>query len=489
MTKSNSVRLVIIITTTIFSFSSMTTAFYLMGSRSLPILLLTALFYFIPFALIVTDFSSVYGHCSGNIYLWIKDHLNPRVAFITIFLWYCSYFIWMISLFMKLWIPASITLFGKDLTLKPLHFFPFKTTYLIGLLSILTVLITFWFIQRGFKKILNLLTFSGILMFVLITVSCLLNAMIWLKAPQMIIPHFEQSFSSGKLVTESNSTLAASFAFILFAITAFGGLDTIASFSDKLYLRQKKSLTLLIFSSLGIIIAYLFCLMLWSGAVNLRSFTNQSQLNLGNLMYELMRYQGQTFGEVFHLTVKQTYWLTQILIRLTSMTILCSYIGLLSTIIYLPLRTLLEGLPKGYLSDRFIQKNRHGMPCYALSIQCILIILFIFMMTFDHGYVHLLYNQLTLMTNISRSIPYLIVAGAYPLFNHVHHLKSNKKAWVISLCVVLSITIAIFMQVYEKIRVGESIHAISLISGPILFAWLANTLYQKKKKSSQASRS
>lgn len=477
-----SFKLVIIITTTIFSFSSMTTAFYLMGSQSLPVLLFSAIFYFIPFTLIVTDFSSVYGHCSGNIYLWIKNHLNPRVAFITIFLWYCSYFIWMISLFMKLWIPASITFFGKDLTLSSCSFLPIKTTYVISILSILAVFFTYRLVQRGFKTIVGLLTISGIFMLILIAASCILNSLIWLKAPQMISTNFHQSLSQGTFVKQSTSMWGAFFPFIIFAITAFGGLDTIASFSDKLQLKSKKSLSILIFSSLAIIIAYLFCIILWSGAIDLGSFASQSQLHLGNLMYELMRQQGLTFAQVFHLSATQTFWLTQLLVRFTAMTILCSYLGLLASIIYLPLRTLLEGIPETYLPIRWTTKNTHGIASTALKIQCIFITLCIILITLDFGYVHLLYNQLTIMTNISRSLPYLIVAGAYPLFNHAHQIKTTKKAWIISTCVIISITLAILMQLYEKIQAGEISHAVSLIGGPILFAWIANRIYQRKDR-------
>ena len=54
MTKNNSSQnLILIITTTVYSFSSMISAFFMLGSQSLIWFFISALFYFIPYALIV----------------------------------------------------------------------------------------------------------------------------------------------------------------------------------------------------------------------------------------------------------------------------------------------------------------------------------------------------------------------------------------------------------------------------------------------------
>ena len=104
-------KTVLIIATTVFSFSSSTTAFFTMGLHSIPWLALAAIFYFIPFAIINSEFTSAYPKAKGSLYQWISENLSQRLAFITSFIWYSSYFIWMMSLFLKLWIPFSVLIF------------------------------------------------------------------------------------------------------------------------------------------------------------------------------------------------------------------------------------------------------------------------------------------------------------------------------------------------------------------------------------------
>lgn len=409
-------RLVMIITMTVFSFSSMTTAFFLMGIKAFPYFIGAALFYFIPYAIIIAEFTGVYKNHIGGLYQWLAEHLSEKVAFIASFLWYCSYFIWMISLFMKLWIPSSILLFGHDLTKqnKPFPFLPLPI--IIGILSILAVLATLFFVSKGFKGIASALYLSGLLMTLLIAVCLVSNLWLWLHNQSAILPNLVASFNGGQSTSTADQTLIEQLAFLIFAITAFGGLDTIASLVDKTGKQKTRFPKLLILSSILVVICYFLGILLWSGSTDLTTLKENGSIHLGNLMYELMENLGYSVGRSFGLSQIQSQWLSQVFIRFTALTLLLSYISLLSSIFYLPIRTLVEGTPKHYWHPRLKQKNKHDMPVYALLIQGSLISLFILGISFGSQYVVFLYNQLTLMTNISRAIPYLLVALAYPAF-------------------------------------------------------------------------
>ncbi|MFD1902006.1 hypothetical protein GQR36_21945 [Enterococcus termitis] len=121
------------------------------------------------------------------------------------------------------------------------------------------------------------------------------------------------------------------------------------------------------------------------------------------------------------------------------------------------------------------------MPTNALLIQGGLISLFILGISFGSHYVVFLYNQLTLMTNISRAIPYLLVALAYPAFKKQslndpssHSIRSH----FISYSVIFSIILAISFQLYQPISKGEVMQSISLLIGPMLFTLIAYLLYK-----------
>ncbi|WP_086315556.1 hypothetical protein A5821_003044 [Enterococcus sp. 7F3_DIV0205] len=486
-------RLVMIITMTVFSFSSMTTAFFLMGLKAFPYFIGAALFYFIPYAIIIAEFTDVYKNHIGGLYQWLAGHLSEKVAFTAAFLWYCSYFIWMISLFMKLWIPSSILLFGEDLTKKTSSIPYFSTSILIGLLSIGAVLVTLFFVSKGFKGIASSLYLSGIMMTLLIFFCLGGNLVLWLSNQSSIVPNLSNSFNSVQAGSSSGQPLIEQLSFLIFAITAFGGLDTIASLVDKTGKQKKQFPKLLIFSSILVVLCYFLGILLWSGGTNLAHLKTNSTIHLGNLMYELMENLGYAVGQALSLTAIQTQFLAQFLTRFTALTLLLSYISLLSTIFYLPIRTLVEGTPKHYWHPRLKQKNKQDMPIYALRIQGILISLFILGISLGSQYVVFLYNQLTLMTNISRAIPYLLVALAYPAFKKKQLadnptsvlVRSKISATLISNSVILSIALAILFQLYQPLSKGDYLQSLTLLLGPLLFTFLAHLLYKQFHKKNE----
>lgn len=475
-------RLVMIITMTVFSFSSMTTAFFLMGIKAVPYFVGAALFYFIPYAIIIAEFTGVYKNHIGGLYQWLAEHLSEKIAFIAAFLWYCSYFIWMISLFMKLWIPISILLFGEDLTKKSTIIACFSTSSLIGLCSIFAVAITLFFVSKGFKGIASSLYLSGFMMTILIVASLGGNLLLWVTNRSAILPNLITSFKGSQ--TDSSS---GQLSFLIFAITAFGGLDTIASLVDKTGKQKKQFSKLLIFSSIFVVSCYFLGILLWSGGTNLAHLKANASIHLGNLMYELMEHLGYACGHALSLSAAHSQLLAQVFTRFTALTLLLSYISLLSTIFYLPLRTLVEGTPKHYWHPCLKQKNNHDMPFNALMIQGFLICFFILGISFGSQYVVLLYNQLTLMTNLSRAIPYLLVALAYPAFKKKQLannpasvlIHSNTFAYFISRSVIISISLAIGFQLYQPLSQGNLLQSLALLIGPLLFTTIAYFLYQR----------
>lgn len=455
-----------------------------MGMKALPYFIWAAVFYFIPYALIISEFTSVYKNDSGGLYQWLSDCLSERTAFIAAFLWYCSYFVWMISLFMKLWIPLSLLLFGEDLTKQqsPIPFL--STTQLIGVLSIFAVGLTLFVVNKGFKQIAHLLYASSVLMFLLVFISFGSNLILWLTHPGEILPHLTSSIHSASAITGDN-TFVSQLSFLIFAVTAFGGLDTIASLVDKTGQQKNKFSKLVVFGSFLIVICYFVGLLLWSGALNWQELQADQSLHLGNLMYALMNDSGQRLAASLGGSAEMIQFIGQLFTRLTALTLLISYIALLSSIFYLPLRVLVEGTPKHYWPSWVRARNAKQMPTKALLVQGSLIILFISAITWGNAYVTLLYNQLTMMTNISRALPYLLVALAYPAFKRKYRTQtelvpsSNFLPQFLSFSVVLTIAVSIFSQLYLPLIEKNYLQMFSLAIGPLFFSAIGAWLYQR----------
>lgn len=472
-------RLVLITVTMIFSFSSMSILYYLLGLKAIVYLLIAGFFYFIPFMTIVRDFTHHYSHRSGNIYTWIQDNLGDRTAFITILLWYASYFFWMISLFMRIWIPSSILIWGEDLTKQTSSVLGDWKPLVIGCMSVALVAGVYQLAKRGFDAISKLLTRSGSLMVGLIGLNLLSHLIIWWLDGEFITPNLLSNWQQHQSAETAHSLtgfLSQSVHHFLFVITAFGGLDTIGSLLDHFKSQGQKLRRGLMISAGLVILVYTAGIFLWSGSISYGDLHQQEQVNLANLMYELMAILSTRLADCLQLGPTASHLLTQLYLRYTALTLLAAYLSLLSSFIFLPLRTLLTGTPSSYWSDDLIRQNRHGVYERALAIQSGLIALFILVFSLGNHYVTALYNQLIEMTALARSLPYLVIALAYPTFIGRRQGPLGGRR-VLGVCVSLCVAGGILLQLQQAWQ-DNPWHFLNLILGPVFFLLLALTLYR-----------
>ncbi len=66
--KMSLIGLILMIFTSVFGFANSPSAFYLMGYSAMPFYLFSALFFFIPFALMMAEMGSAYRREEGGIY-------------------------------------------------------------------------------------------------------------------------------------------------------------------------------------------------------------------------------------------------------------------------------------------------------------------------------------------------------------------------------------------------------------------------------------
>ncbi len=475
-------NLILIITTTVFSFSSMVTAFFMLGSQSLIWFLISAACYFVPYALIVAQYTKKYAHRPGSIYDWLKDSLSPKAAFITVFLWYCSYFIWMISLFMKVMIPLSIFFFGKDLT-GTINWLNLPPQVWLAVFSILAVFGITWINNRGFQAIFYCLKISGYTMVGLLVLSISGNLLLILHSPEQVMTNLSNSLNVTSFFHESSTRLLSQLPFFIFSITAFGGLDTIASIADKTKNSRKRFPKAVIVSSFIILLLYVTGIVLWSAANDIESLRQIQSLHLGNLMYGLMESLAQSLADSFALSASQSVLLRQIFIRYTALAMGIAYLGLLCSISYGPLKSLIHGTPSE-LWHKFSALNKNQMPERALWLQAIALSVAILLLSISNSLLAELFNQLTFMTNVSRAIPYFIVAASFPFFikkrviaEESLIIKSRGLNFLLSFSVCACIFIAIAFQIYEPLKLGNYLNFSTLLLGPLAFGLFAHHVY------------
>lgn len=482
-------NLILIITTTVFSFSSMVTAFFMLGIQSLIWFLISAICYFVPYALIIAQYTKKYANRPGSIYDWLKDSLSPKAAFITVFLWYCSYFIWMISLFMKVMIPLSIFFFGEDLT-SSIHWLNLPPQLWLAVFSIMAVFLITWLNNRGFKMIFYFLKLSGYAMIGLLVLSTCGNLLLLWHTPEVVLTNLTNSMTVRSFFHQAPTRLLSQLPFFIFSITAFGGLDTIASLADKTKNSRKRFPKAVIISSFIILLLYVTGIVLWSSANNIESLREVQSLHLGNLMYGLMENLAQTLADSFALSASHTFWLKQIFIRYTAFAMGIAYISLLCSISYGPLKSLIHGTPT-QLWSKFSVLNKNQMPEKALWLQAVLLAISIAFLSLSNTLLAELFNQLTFMTNVSRAIPYFIVAASFPFFikkkvieKEALLIKNQPLNYLLSLSVCSCIFIAIAFQIYEPLKLGNYLNFLTLLLGPLAFGVAAHQIYLRLEQKS-----
>jgi amino acid transporter len=356
-------------------------------------------------------------------------------------------------------------------------------------LSLVAVFCMTWVINRGHQAVFSFLKTSSYAMVGLLLISGIGNLLLMVNNPQLIAQNMQQSLSAPSFFKGTSDSFLSQLPFFIFAITAFGGLDTIASLVDKSGQQRKKFPKALIISAVVIVVLYFGGIMLWSGANNLNVLRETDQFHLGNLMYGLMGSLANNISISFGLSASAQTFLYQAFIRYTAFTLFVAYIGLLSSITYTPLKSLIQGTPKEIWPQFLTKINQKQMPQTALWIQASVVSVCIIGLSLNSTILGALFNQLTYMTNVARAIPYFVVAASYPFYRIknpglLKHslIASHWQGYLCSLSVCTATLIAITFQVYQPFHTGEYVQALLLIIGPILFGLLGSSIYQRFEK-------
>ena len=130
--------------------------------------------------------------------------------------------------------------------------------------------------------------------------------------------------------------------------------------------------------------------------------------------------------------------------------------------------------------------NAVGMPTTAMWLQCLLVSLFILLVSFGGDTASAFYNKLTLMANVSMTLPYLFLALAFPFFKSRPGLerpfvvfKTRAATLLATGVVVLVVTFAnVFTIIQPVIEAGDWNSALWMTGGPIFFSLLAMAIYE-----------
>lgn len=473
--------LIMMIFTSVFGFANGPVAYYLMGYGSIVFYIVAAILFFIPFALMMAEFGSTIKGENTGMYKWLEVSVGPRFAFIGTFMWFASYVVWMVSTSSKVWIPFTTTFAGSDQTQK-LAVMGLNSTQVVGLLACLWMVIVTAVSIKGVKGIVKVTSLGGLAVTSLNVVLLVISGIILVMQGGHLAQPFTNIMHSNIPSYQSPIGLLG---FAVFAIFAYGGIEAVGGMVDKTRNPEKTFPKAVVFSALIISLGYALAIFLWGVSANWKDVLSGDTTNLGNITYVMMNNLGYTFGDTLGLSHSAAMSLGNWFARYTGLGMFLAYSGAFFTLSYSPLKTLIMGTPKKLWPKKFTELNENGMPAVAMWVQCAIVVGIILIASFATPDPSAFYNILTLMANVSMTLPYLFLIYAFPKFKQKEGLerpfevyKNQSMTIIIAVVVFLLVLGANIFTIFQPIIEGAGVKdTLWMIAGPVGFTVVGLILY------------
>ena len=492
--KLSTAGVVLVIFSVVFGFNNSPLAFYRMGYASILWYLFAGVTFFLPVMFMVAEYASSFKNSGGGMYTWLAAAKGELYGFVGAFIFYFAFMVWMITVSIKIWIPMSSFLFGEDTT-QSWSVLGLSSTQTIGVLAVVLMLLITFFATRGFNKISFIAKFGGI-------ANAAINCLLYLASLVVLVltgGEFAQPIEGVESFfcspNPQGGDLFFIFGFITFALFAYAGPESLGSLVEKTKSTRAFSRGILI-SALFIAFGYSFSIFCWGISHNWSELFSAEGVNMGNVLYVMMGNLGHRLGIVLGLSAESALSMGVWFARAVGFSVFMTYMGAFFTIIYSPLKTILDGAPQGLWPKFFSTKNRFDMPHIAMWIQTGVICFFVLIFSFGGQGAKSFYNILILLANVAQTMPYLFISAAFPAFrknsalNHEYTLfKSRAMVYLAAGLVFFVDLLANIFIVIHPILAGESdavYQVVWMVGGPILFFLAAVMIFYRYKRRSRS---
>lgn len=501
--KIGALALALMVFTSVYGFTNIPLAFYKMSYSAIPFFIVGALVYFVPFSLMIAEMAQAFKTSQGGIYTWMEESYNTKWAFTGIFMWWISYVVWMVGKATSAWIPLSFTIFGENrfTDANMLKWTGFHSSQVFGVVGIIFVVLATLIAIKGIKGVAKLASVGGIavialnLMLFVGGLIVLLTNGLTLGEPNLDFVHSpNQTFGS----------MIASLGFLVYAIFAFGGMEASGGLVDEVK-NEKSYIKGMFFAGAIISIGYALGVFFvgtftnWQTVMNAVDGNGEPLVNNATVTYVVTGQLGYTLGKIFGLNNPDV--LRNLFARFAGLGMFCTYIGAFFSLLYAPLKQMIEGTPKKLWPYKIGEVDeKTGTPKRGLIFQGSLVVILIIFITFGGAGALKFFETLQGMTNIAMTLPYLFIAIAYIKFlkndkieKPFRVLSKNHNIGVIGgWLVVASVAFANIFSVLDLDNGDKGIFGINIpyvfdefILGPIIFAIISYIIvhrYEKNKK-------
>ncbi len=491
--KMGLMSLILMIFTSVYGFNNIPRSYYLMGYAAIPWFVLAGILFFVPFAFMVAEFGSAFRDETGGMYSWMYKSVGPKYAFVGTFMWYTSYVLWMVNVSSGIWVPVSNLIFGEDNT-SEWSFLDsefLSGSRLLGLMAVVFFIIITYFDSKGIDKIKKVTSIGG-------SAVLAINIMVVVGSIFMIIARhgqFEQPFNGMEsLQVPLNTAYQGSpimlLSFIVYALFAYGGIEAVGGLVDKTENPKKNFPKGIVIAALVIVVGYALLILLVGSFTNYSEILDGENITLGNVSYVIMSNFAAEFGKIFGATEATQIALAHGFARVYALIMLLALMGAMFTLVYSPLKQMIDGTPKELWPGKMGEIEEDGMPKNAMWIQCAIVCVMVLLVSFGGDTMQQFFVILTAMVNVGMTVPYMFISFAFPKFKKMEGVdrsfvvfKTQKSANIWGYIVTLTLLFANVFAIIQPALDGDIITTFWSLSGPVIFgvaAWIIYTRYEKR---------
>ena len=482
------IALILMIFTSVFGFANIPRAFFLMGYSAIPWYIFGAICFFIPYAFMMAEFGAAFKEEKGGIYVWMQKSVGRKFAFIGTFMWFASYIVWMVSVSSSIWVPLSNLIFGTDKT-STWSLFGLTSSQTLGILGAIFVIVITFLSSKGLNSIAKVASIGGIFV---------TSANVLLIVGSLIV-FFANGFNAAqplKLAEFTHSpnpaygTVLAVLGFLVFAIFAYGGLEAVGGLVDQTENANKTFPRGIKISAIVIGVGYSLAILMVGLFTNWQEVLSSPDVRMANVAYVVIKNLGVKLGEVFGLSPHGVEIMGTWFARYIGLAMFLALLGAFFTLIYSPLKQLIEGTPKEIWPENWTKVNENDMPVTAMWVQCITVVTIIIIAVITGGKSSSFLDYLILMGNVAMTIPTMFLAVAFIYFKKNDSIdkpfiffKSKTVATVWAIIVTCTVGFAnIFTILQPAIESKDYVSTGFQLAGPIVFGLVAFFLISKYEK-------
>lgn len=481
--------LILMVFTSVFGFTNIPRSFYLMGYAAIPWYILAAFTFFLPFAMMMAEFGAAFKDKKGGIYDWMAASVSPKFAFVGVFMWYTSFLIWMVNVGSGIWIVLSNAIFGTDTT-KNWSIFGLSSVASLGVLAIGWILLLTFISSRGLENIKKFTSVGG-------SAVALINVALLVCGVTIIIANGGQllePFNMAALTHSPNPNYASVISvlsFLVFAIFAYGGIEVLAGLVDETEDAERTFPRGVTLSAIVIAVGYALGIFLMGAFTNWKGLFTGSDVTLGNVSYLMMNNMGVQLALALGAAEGTARTVGDWFARYMGISMFLALTGAFFTLVYSPLKQLIEGTPKALWPAKFTEINEHGIPKNAIWLQAAIVIVMIALVAFGGSGAAKFFEILVAMTNVSMTLPYIFLALAYIGFKRKDEIvkpfqRFNKQTGIVmAVIVAFTVTFANLFTIIEpaiknpQTGMQQTIYS---VMGPLVFGIIAIVLYRNYEK-------